>query len=209
MNWPKLMCLTTDGVSLSHSEQVQALCSAGVDWIQLRSKELSDAELEPIAFECLIRCREVGATFVLNDRVELALNIGADGVHIGKQDMAWREARKLAGADFIIGGTVNSIDDAQSAIESDVLDYVGVGPFKFTQTKQNLAPVLSDPEWVAIVQTLGELPSYAIGGIEARDLERVNQLGVNGAAVCSVLYRDGTVMENYKALLEGMNVGVS
>ena len=109
MNWPNFMCLTTDGLERSHSEQVQALCSAGVDWVQLRSKTLSDAALEPIAFECLIRCREVGASFVLNDRLELALKIGADGVHLGKQDTPWEAARERAGEEFIIGGTINSL----------------------------------------------------------------------------------------------------
>ena len=201
MNWPTFMCLTTDGLDRSHSEQVQALCSAGVDWVQLRAKEFSDAELEPIAFECMIRCREIGSKFVLNDRLELALKIGADGVHLGKLDTPWEAARERAGNDFIIGGTVNSVADAQVAAASGVLDYVGVGPFKFTQTKKNLAPVLTNADWVAILEVLGELPSYAIGGIEAADLPEVRALGVSGAAICSMLYREPGVSENYHALL--------
>ena len=200
------MCLTQDRPEQSHTDQVRALCSAGVDWVQLRTKSLTDAQLEPIAFECLIRCQEVGTTFVLNDRVELALEIGAHGVHLGKNDTPWERAREMADSHtrehFLIGGTVNSVADAERAIQSGVLDYVGVGPFRFTQTKDNLAAVLSDSDWDAIVQTLGDLPKYAIGGIQAADLNKVISLGLNGAAICSALYTDATVGENYKALLE-------
>lgn len=201
MTWPTFMCLTADGLGRTHSEQVQALCAAGVDWVQLRSKELSDEELEPIAFECLIRCREIGATFVLNDRLELAVKIGADGVHLGKLDTPWVAARELAGDGFLIGGTVNSVEDAERVVAAGVLNYVGVGPFKFTQTKKNLAPVLSHQDWSKILEVLGDLPSYAIGGIQAADLSDVRALGVSGAAICSMLYKEPGVSENYHALL--------
>lgn len=201
MNWPKYMCLTIDGIERSHSDQVQALCSAGVDWVQLRAKELSDQELEPIAFECMIRCREIGSTFILNDRLELALRLGADGVHLGKLDTPWAEARERAGADFLIGGTVNSVADAEHAVAVGVLDYVGVGPFKFTHTKKNLAPVLTVSEWRTILDVLGDLPSYAIGGIEPADIKELMALGVTGAAICSVLYRKPNVSDTYRILL--------
>ncbi|MDQ8194868.1 thiamine phosphate synthase [Coraliomargarita sp. SDUM461004] len=201
MNWPKYMCLTIDGIERSHTEQVQALCAAGVDWVQLRSKELSDAQLEPIAFECMIRCREIGSTFILNDRLDLALKLGADGVHLGKLDTPWADARARAGADFLIGGTVNSVADAEMVVAAGVLDYVGVGPFKFTHTKKNLAPVLTPADWLAILAVLGELPSYAIGGIEPTDIKELLALGVTGAAICSVLYRQPNVSDTYAMLL--------
>ena len=201
MNWPTYMCLTTDGSERPHTDQVQALCSAGVDWVQLRAKEMSDQELESIAFECMIRCREIGSTFVLNDRLDLALRLGADGVHLGKLDTPWAEARERAGAGFLIGGTVNSVDDAERAVASGVLDYVGVGPLKFTHTKKNLAPVLVESDWRAILETLGDLPSYAIGGIEPADIPEVLALGVTGAAICSVLYRKPNVSDIYQTLL--------
>lgn len=201
MNWPSIMCLTDDRID-SHTNQVQALCFAGVSWVQLRSKEMSDVELEPIAFECLIRCREVGATFVLNDRLDLALKIGADGVHLGKNDTPWKEARQVAGSGFLIGGTVNSMQDAELVVRSDVLDYVGIGPFKFTQTKKKLAPVLCDSDWPEILEILGGIPSYAIGGIESGDLKKVRSFGVNGVAICSALYSGSGVSENYDKLLK-------
>lgn len=209
MIWPKFMCLTTDGIDQSHTDQVKALCSAGVEWVQLRAKEISDETLEPLAFECLIRCREIGARFILNDRLELALKIGADGVHLGKNDTPWIEAREQAGSEVIIGGTVNSLEDAKRAIASGALDYVGVGPFKYTQTKQNLAPILTQSDWRCILNALGDLPAYAIGGIEANDLSSVHSLGVKGAAVCSVLYRAPGVSENYHNLLKAYENGTT
>ena len=202
MNWPYFMCLTDDRIDFSHTDQVRALCSAGVSWIQLRCKEMPDVELEPIAFECLIRCREVGATFVLNDRLDLALKIGADGVHLGKNDTPWEEARQATGPDFLIGGTVNSVQDAESAARSDALDYVGIGPFKLTRTKKKPAPVLRDSDWSGILKVLGRIPRYAIGGIEPGDLKKVRSFGVNGVAVCSALYSEGGVSENYHKLLK-------
>jgi len=201
MNASKLMCLTTDGIERSHLEQVRALCAAGADWIQLRMKAVDDDTLEGVARECLALCREAGCRFVVNDRIEVALRIGADGVHLGQLDCSWSDARALAGPDFMIGGTVNSLEDAARAVTGGALDYVGVGPFRFTHTKKNLAPVLSSEQWRRIVEQLGELPSYAIGGIEAEDLAAVHQLGVSGAAVCSVLYRNDTPALNYARLL--------
>lgn len=201
MNWPKWMCLTTDEGRRSHPEQVQALCSAGVDWIQLRTKHLRGSDLESIASECLVHCREAGITFVLNDHLDLALKIEADGVHLGTSDTPWSEARERAGSDFLIGGTVNSVKDAKMVVASGVPDYVGVGPFKFTRTKQKLAPVLTDSDWASIVNILGELPGYAIGGIEDSDLPEILRLGVRGVAVCSALYRGGDIAQNYQKLL--------
>jgi thiamine-phosphate pyrophosphorylase len=195
------MCLTADGLESSHLEQVEALCAAGADWIQLRAKELSDASLRPLACECLARCRERGVVFIINDRLDLALSLGADGVHLGKEDMPWELARERAGAGFIIGGTVNDLAAAERAVACGVLDYVGVGPFRFTKTKKKLAPVLQPAEWAAILACLGEMPSYAIGGIDLPDMARVRSLGVTGAAVCSVLYQAGALPE----LLERFN----
>ena len=208
MKWPKLMCLTEGSIELSYTDQVRSLCEAGADWIQLRIKSISDTELEPSASICLALCRETGCRLILNDRLDLALKIGADGVHLGKQDTPWKEARQRVGSEFIIGGTVNSPSDARDAVASEALDYAGVGPFKWTATKKNLASVLTEDDWREILEILGELPVYAIGGIEAANLKALCRLGLSvrrsglsGAAVCSVLYRTPGVHENYHGLL--------
>ena len=79
MSTPRILCLTADGLPHSHVEQVQDFCFAGAEWIQLRSKQLSDCELEPIAFEALQVCRQYGSRLLINDRLDLALKIEADG----------------------------------------------------------------------------------------------------------------------------------
>ncbi len=199
MKWPSVQCLTIDGIELSHEAQVLALCAAGAQWIQLRMKSATDDEVFEVATRCLPICRQAGVRLIMNDRIEVALRLGMDGVHLGKCDLPWAEARALAGADFLIGGTVNSVADAQRAIDCGALDYVGVGPFRFTRTKQNLAPVLTTAQWVEILQTLGAMPSYAIGGIVADDLADLRELGVRGVAIASGLFRGATVAENFQA----------
>lgn len=200
MNLPKLQCLTLDGIALSHVAQVRELCRAGAEWIQLRMKDAADAEVEAVARECLALCRRADCRFVVNDHIEVALRVGADGVHLGKFDTPWAEAREMAGGGFLIGGTVNSLTDAEAAVAAGVLDYVGVGPFRYTGTKKNLAPVLTDTDWAGILNALDGLPSYAIGGICCDDFERIGALGVTGAAVCSLLYRDLDVSNTYQDL---------
>ena len=138
---------------------------------------------------------------IINDRIHVALQVGADGVHLGSLDMPWAEARALVGPDFIVGGTVNSVADAARASMPGLLDYVGVGPYRFTKTKRNLAPILSNGEWQEILRTLGPIPSYAIGGIRVEDLPVIRERGLTGVAVCSGVYRHAEVTENYRAFL--------
>ncbi|MBC2603509.1 thiamine phosphate synthase [Puniceicoccus vermicola] len=201
-----IQCLTLDGISLSHEEQVSALCEAGAHWIQLRMKSATDDEVEKTAKRCLEICRKRGVKLILNDRAEVAQRVGADGVHLGKLDMPWNEARALLGADFLIGGTVNSVADAKQAVESRALDYVGVGPFRFTRTKKNLAPTLTEEQWREIVAVLDGLPAYAIGGIEATDLGRIRELGLQGFAISSGLFVEPGAGVHYPRLREGWDV---
>lgn len=201
MNWPSIQCLTLDGIALSHEAQVAALCQAGVAWIQLRMKTATDDVVAAVAEACLPLCRTSSVRLMINDRVQVALDVGADGVHLGHLDMDWEEARKLAGTELIIGGTINSVADAERAVASKALNYVGVGPFRFTRTKQNLAPTLTPDQWLAILEVLGPLPVYAIGGIAAEDLPRIRAMGLGGVAVSSGLFRTNDVTQSYKAYL--------
>ncbi|CAA6680092.1 MULTISPECIES: thiamine phosphate synthase [unclassified Lentimonas] len=202
MNEIPIQCLTQDGIEMSHEAQVLALCAAGAQWIQLRFKEATDDAVAMVADACLPVCRARGVRLIVDDRIHVALSVGADGVHLGKLDMPWHEARALAGQDFIIGGTVNSVADALRASEPGLLDYVGVGPYRFTETKKNLAPILSGGEWQEILRTLGPIPSYAIGGICVEDLPELRERGVTGVAVCSGVYRHAEVTDNYRAFLD-------
>jgi thiamine-phosphate pyrophosphorylase len=194
-----VMAITQDGLALDHCAQTERLCAAGARWIQLRMKRAAlDAWLET-ARAVVSVCRAHGAVCIVNDNVEIALASGADGVHLGKLDLDWPQARTRLGPDLLLGGTVNNATDAARARTSRCLDYVGVGPLRFTATKENLAPVLGLAGVRDLVAQLGDLPSWVIGGVASSDLVALRAAGAAGAAVSSGLYRDGRVEENFRA----------
>ena len=198
-----LQCITQDGIDISHAEQVKLLCEAGAKWIQLRMKGSSAEEVQAVANEVLPMCEDHEALLIVNDQLETAMEVGAGGAHLGKNDRDWKEARNLAGPEFIIGGTVNSLSDARAALASRSLDYVGVGPFRFTETKTNLAPVMEGKALDEILQFLGELPKVVIGGVTPDDLPAIAAMNAEGVAVSSGLFVDGAVAGNLKAYVEG------
>lgn len=197
-----LMCLTQDGLPFSHVEQTRRLCAAGAKWIQLRIKTGSPTQIAETAALVTGICREHGAVCIVNDHVDIALATGADGVHLGRTDEDWREARRKLGPGRLLGGTINSEADALHAIDCNCLDYVGIGPWRFTTNKKNLAPVLGPDGIRALVRQLDGLPAWAIGGIEAEDLLAVRATRAVGVAVSTALFRSGRIEENFRALLD-------
>lgn len=196
------MCLTQDHLPLTHVEQARRLCAAGAKWIQVRMKTTDAVRWADVCSEIVLICRDHGAVCIVNDSVEIALASGADGAHLGRKDGDWREARAELGPHRILGGTVNNPDDARYAALVGGLDYVGVGPWRFTANKQNLAPVLGSEGVRALVERLDGLPAWAIGGIEAADLAAVRGTGAAGVAVSSALFREGNVEANFRHLAE-------
>lgn len=195
------MCLTMDGLPLSHVEQARALVTAGSGWIQLRMKNAEPDEWLATAREVVAIGHEGGALVTINDHVEIALASGADGVHLGKLDEDWIAARARLGTDKLLGGTVNNAEDARRAAESHVLDYVGIGPLRFTTTKQKLAPVLGLEGIAALLPLLDGLPAWAIGGVLPADLQALRQARLAGAAVSSSLYANNQVTANHAAFI--------
>ena len=196
------MCLTQDGAGLSHSEQARRLCEAGARFIQLRMKGAGRELWLREATLAAGFCRAHGALLVVNDSVDVALESGANGVHLGARDGDWSEARGRLGPDLLVGGTVNSAGDARNAVAAGCLDYVGVGPLRFTATKQHLSPVLGIEGVARLVEALGDLPAWVIGGVVPADLAAVHRAGAAGVAVSSHLYRGGRIDENLRALAE-------
>jgi thiamine-phosphate pyrophosphorylase len=190
------MCLTLDGRGATHVGQAAGLCAAGARWIQLRMKGVGRSAWLAEARATVAVCRPFGAIVIVNDDAEIAAASGADGVHLGSRDGDWREARRLLGPDRIVGGTVNYPADAARAAAADCLDYVGIGPFRYTTTKQNLAPVLGLEGIRSLLPLLGGLPAWAIGGIGPADLQAIREAGLAGVAVSSGLGRSGRVAEN-------------
>ena len=129
----------------SYYDSARLALEGGCRWIQLRMKDASPEEREQEAVRVQELCRTYGATFIIDDDVELVKKLKADGVHLGKNDMPIAEARHILAKDFIIGGTANTFDDVVSHYRAGA-DYIGCGPFRFTTTKKNLSPILGLPE---------------------------------------------------------------
>lgn len=158
----------------------------GCRWIQLRMKDASEDDFMSAAKEISKLCKQHNAVFVLDDHAEWVEQTGADGVHLGKNDMPVDEARRLLGKDRIIGGTANTFEDVER-LHRQGADYIGCGPFRFTTTKKNLSPVLGLEGYRNIVKQMKlhniGLPIVAIGGILEEDIEAIMQTGVSGIAV--------------------------
>ena len=172
------------------AEQVQMVLEGGCKWIQLRLKDASDEEFRQTAQEIIPLCQENSAFLVFDDRVELAREMSVHGVHLGKNDMNPLQAREYLGAEAIIGVTANTADDILRFKGWDV-DYVGLGPFRFTTTKSNLSPVLGIEGYEKVVKAVRGadmlLPIVAIGGITLEDIPAIMATGVNGVAMSGAI----------------------
>ncbi len=183
----------TDGATpIEHYKAAQTALEGGCRWIQLRMKEFSKEQIMLQAVIIKRLCREYGATFVIDDHVDIAQKVAADGVHLGKNDMSPTEAREILGAKAIIGGTANTIDDIVALVQQGV-NYIGLGPFRFTTTKKNLSQLLGIEGYTAIMQqcrTQGiNLPIVAIGGIVRSDIATVMATGVTGIALSGAILK--------------------
>lgn len=186
----RLHYITQASATRSHAEAAEAACRAGADWIQLRVKDQPYEVWKELALQTKAICHRYGSTFLINDHAALTAEVNADGVHLGKQDMAPREARKLLGPKKIIGGTANTFEDIEQLAEQGV-DYIGLGPFRFTSTKQNLSPILGLEGYTLLFQQCRKagitLPVVAIGGVRAADVPLLLPVGIHGVAVSSAI----------------------
>jgi len=162
------------------------LLDGGASFIQLRDKEASGRELLDQAIACLKLTREAGATLIINDRVDVALTAGADGVHLGQDDLSVDEAREILGEDKIIGVSTHSMDQFRAALETSA-NYIALGPVFPTLTKENTAPVVG-LEMVREARKLTDRPLVAIGGINLGRAPEIIEAGADCVAVISALY---------------------
>ena len=192
----------------SYLDSIQLALEGGCRWIQLRMKDATDDEVRPIAVEAQKLCRAYGAKFIIDDRVALVRELGADGVHLGKNDMPIREARQILGPDYIIGGTANTFEDAKAHYEASA-DYIGCGPFRFTTTKKKLAPVLGLEGYRSIISKLREaninIPVVAIGGITQADIPAILQTGITGIALSGTVLRADDPIAEMKHIINIIN----
>ena len=174
----------------SHLDNILMACAAGCKWIQLRMKDADIPTITAIAAFAKQTCDAYGAKLIINDHPDIAALIGASGTHVGKEDMTVAQARKIMGPDSIIGGTANSLEDILRHVD-DGADYVGLGPYSFTTTKQKLSPILGLEGIQHIMNQLQArnvtIPVFAIGGITLQDIPALRCTGIQGIAVSGLI----------------------
>ena len=188
----------------SYLDSIRLALDGGCKWVQLRMKDASEEEFLRNAHQARKLCDQYQATFIIDDRVELVRECGADGVHLGKNDMPIAEARRLLGYDFIIGGTANTFDDVLSHYRSSA-NYIGCGPFRFTTTKKGLSPILGLEGYQDIVAKMKsqsiDIPIVAIGGITIDDIPSIMQTGVNGIALSGTVLNAPDPVQEMKRIM--------
>lgn len=189
----------------TYLDSIRLALEGGIKWVQLRMKEASEEEFLSVGTEVRRLCDQYGATFIIDDHVELVHKLKADGVHLGKNDMPIIEARRILGNDIIIGGTANTFEDIASHYQATA-NYIGCGPFRFTTTKKGLSPTLGLEGYRSIMQKVKEaaidIPVVAIGGITAEDIPGIMQTGISGIALSGAILRAENPIEEIKRILK-------
>ena len=170
---------------LSHVELAELAIAGGADTIQFRQKEGATREMIRVAEQMQALCKRAGVTFIINDRVDVAIACHADGVHLGQDDFPIPLARKLLGQEAIIGGSAGSVEEARKCLLEGA-DYIGFGPVYATTSKEDAGPAAGLSLLKQIVETI-PLPIIAIGGITADNTPPVVQAGAHGIAVISAV----------------------
>lgn len=188
------MFSTIQYISSGHSSKeqmhhIQSILDIGIDWIQLRFKTATKTEFLTTAQYIKSLQERYKFTFIINDHIEIAALVNADGVHLGLNDESVLEARKILGPEKIIGGTANTYADICQRIH-EKCDYIGLGPLRFTSSKENLSPIIGFDGYSRLfeqLKTIQHPPIYAIGGITIQDINPLTTIGIHGVAMSSQL----------------------
>lgn len=187
---PKIYPITdTDISGLSHAEQVRRLAAGGARVVQIRQKEIDSRTWYDDLAEAVAAARSSGTALIVNDRVDIALICGADGVHLGQDDLPPAEARKLLGETAIIGYSTHTIGQVREALSMPV-DYIAFGPIFRTSTKLDTDPVVGTELLRQVRDASGAMPIVAIGGINAGNVRSVLAAGADSAAMIGALISD-------------------
>lgn len=184
----KLYYISQGVTPKEHLQNIQKVCEAGCKLVQLRLKESSEDTYISIAKKAKNICEKYNAKLIINDNIKVAQTIKADGIHLGKNDLSPIIARKTLVNKSIIGGTANTLEDCIELINQGV-NYIGLGPFKFTNTKKNLSPIIGLNGYEKIIKSIKNtnIPVYAIGGITSADFESLYKTGVFGIAISGLI----------------------
>lgn len=199
---PKLHYVSNGSSPKEHLENIQKACTSGAELVQLRLKNVSTKKLIKLAKEA----REITSHFqtrlIINDHYKIAKEVKADGVHLGKTDSCPTIVRKHLYTWQIIGGTANTLQDCETSIDKEV-DYISLSPFRYTTTKDNLAPALGLNGYAEIIKVLKtEIPIIGIGGITTKDVINILETGISGIAVSGEITRDFSTIRTFNQLLK-------
>lgn len=177
----------------------------GIQWVQVRWKNAPENELISLCETSKKLCSEYQAVCIINDHVHLAKEIDADGVHVGLNDIAVEEARLILGENKIIGGTANTLSDVIQRI-NESCDYIGLGPLRFTTTKEKLSPVLGYEGYQKIIDGLREqsidIPKiFAIGSVDFEDILPLQEIGIYGVAVSGLITKQPEIINELKKVM--------
>lgn len=197
-----LLYAVTDQSWLKENETlldvVREVLKNGATFLQIREKDLNESDFETEAKKLQDICREYHVPYVVNDNVEIAIKIGADGVHVGQSDIKGRDIRALIGSDKILGISAGTVEEAIAAQQAGA-DYIGVGAVFGTSTKKN-ARNMSIDRLKEIVEAV-DIPVVAIGGINASNMSELAGSKVDGVAVVSAIFAAENPGEATKELL--------
>ncbi|MDR4953061.1 thiamine phosphate synthase [Chryseobacterium sp. ES2] len=177
----------------------------GIKWVQVRWKNAPENELIQLCEISKQLCSEYQAVCIINDHVQIAKEIDADGVHLGLNDSAIEEARLILGENKMIGGTANTFSDVIQRIKESC-DYIGLGPLRFTITKEKLSPILGFEGYQSIIDGLKEksidIPRiFAIGSVTLEDILPLQEIGIYGVAVSGLITRQPTIINELKKVM--------
>jgi thiamine-phosphate pyrophosphorylase len=202
---PRVYALTDVQLSgLSHSEQVELLSSGGASLIQLREKRMPALDFYEQAKAALAVAERSGVKLIINDRVDVALAIGAHGVHLGQDDLPPEAARELLGAAAIVGYSTHNVDQALEAVKLPI-DYLAIGPIFPTTSKPDTFPVIGLKGLRAVRRAIGDFPLVAIGGITHANARDAIEAGADCVAVISALLADtNRITETTRSLIQSL-----
>lgn len=198
----KLQYISQGNTMEEQELNVRKALDNGVKWVQIRWKNASENELISLCEISKQLCSEYQSICIINDHVQLAKIIDADGVHLGLNDDSIEEARLILGENKIIGGTANTISDVLQRM-NESCDYIGLGPLRFTSTKEKLSPILGFGGYQGIMGQLREksmeIPKiFAIGGVSLEDIQPLQQIGIYGVAVSGQITNQPFLINEFK-----------
>ena len=199
---PKLHYISQGNSLAAHLENIQKACTSGAELVQLRLKDVSEKKILKLAKEARDITSHFQTRLILNDYYKIAKEVKADGVHLGQTDTCPTLARKHLYTWQMIGGSANTLKDCETLLDKEI-DYISLGPFRETTTKEHLPLVLGLKGYTAITDVLKTpIPIIGVGGITINDVTAILETGISGVAVSGAITRDFNSIRKFNELLK-------